>query len=182
MQSCRKVSTVRTAHRACLRRSIPSHGVGGGGVGGGRLPLQNACNFSRIRAIRLAHFSYGSASGSNGRRGGGSSAGMQNFSSPPKVSQIVHGVFELTTELSPLACDRVRSCDARRHPARDSSERLERHAQRLDRRDISFAAALAPSDYSSEGIHRRCQPLANFRHGVKLARLLIEEWGPAETK
>jgi hypothetical protein len=29
---------------------------------------------------------------------------------------------------------------------------------------------------------RRCQSLPNFRHGVKLARLLIEEWGPAETK
>jgi hypothetical protein len=33
-----------------------------------------------------------------------------------------------------------------------------------------------------KGFTRRCQPVPNFWHGAKLARRLIEQWGPAESK
>ena len=65
----------------------------------------------------------------------------------------------ITTELSPRAGDSIRSDDGRQTP-RNASERLMRHAERVDGRDISFAASLAPGDYSPKGIHAAMSAVA----------------------
>ena len=67
----------------------------------------------------------------------------------------------ITTELSPRAGDSIRSDDGRQTP-RSASERLARHAERVDGRDISFAASLAPGDYSPKGIHAAMSAVAQL--------------------